>query len=597
MEYLNIGKNYSRNFMGNTVVVRGQRYYVGEFIASGQTKDVYHLYNYNSKICSHVIKIYRDQSNKRPITNEILAFLMAEKIGINLPTIILPTEEELEKYHNDMLFHIEPLFTGNRLYNLPRIDDAKRKMKEENLHEAQVIFDELITNNEFNTEALLGAYMCERDLFGLNNKGIDYLYKILEVEPNSPYYCNFVLCSLINHNLFDEYQRLIGKIESYENAYFSIGVLHKSLEKQISDDNKISVELSEQLELVYEGMLKHYTEPKVAIPFDDLVSDATFIRDAVIVCFEGEEKNGNLIAFDYSSILDVHEWDSDVDEAVNRFNKDSNDISSYEIMSKIVYGHINQERVVLLFLKLAYHFEKYVEFVDVYRKTNIGHTNEIIQYMALESFLKIGFIEDAISLSYSLKLSSEMYEIIENMEINKTMQENLIDESMQCLIEKNDMGLAKEKLAEAYSLFPFGMDVNINHLIKCIEKNTEFQMVNTILKYSRREYIYFMLHIIIYKVTREEYDEGLIHAINEFIINLSKIQDEFKSVDDYPSRCYLYSSMGTLEEPLSSTYKILEQGYNGLKQKYDGNENDFREYEMLVKHYRMLGETQIVSNM
>lgn len=151
------------NVVGKIVVVQNIEYIISSLLSYGKTKYVFKAINIKSNICSHVIKIYRDQNDKRKLYNELISSRLCHDMDILQPNVIVPSDSEREKYHSNCLFHLEELYTFNRESEDARLAEARQLFNQQNFTNSKMIFDALLYDNCYDTEAILGKYLCEKN--------------------------------------------------------------------------------------------------------------------------------------------------------------------------------------------------------------------------------------------------------------------------------------------------------------------------------------------------------------------------------------------------------------------------------------------------
>lgn len=530
-EILNTSFHSPEEYEGKYIIFNKTEYIIGEFMSQGASKIVHKLINKKSNICSHVIKIHRDITNEYLLFNELIGHTIARKMKCASMQIFLPD-------NGDKTYHIQELITFNRECDSVLLKKGKSAFRSKNYEEASSIFQELLNSeNPYNTEALLGIFLCSV----IENECEEYrniLDKIIEIEPNSSYYYEFLYIYLLRWKRYDQAKILIKKskievdfdivdlIDNENQIEANHATLDKQLEKHISDF------YSEKQTISLGAILKEY-EDEVA----------------------------------FSRILD-------------EYNK-TNDETLFNSLASIAKDYPQNRRFFEVCLSIALERSLYYSFIELYEKVEVV-LEQSFDIMAVQAYINVGQAEKLISMleekDFEMELKQEMQTIID-----KKSQYNMLSTQAFELFISGKKQEAFKIQKQACDVYPWGYASTLKRLLYYIDKEEQGEIQYAPVK-GNEDFIYYFLHLIIYYLIIN--DQSGIKKINAifptFYSVLLQVKEETGTI---PSRIAFYHETGLFEYPIKETASFLKD-YGDKRGVRDAN------YDKIVAFYQKEGLKQ-----
>lgn len=526
---LNTSLHLPEEYEGKSIILNNTEYIIGEFMSQGASKNVHKLINKKSGICSHVIKINRDIYNKYLLYSELLGHAIARKIRLASMQIFLAD-------NGDKTYHIQELVTFNRECDSALLQKGKSAFESKNYKEACSLFQDLLkSENPYNTEALLGIFLCSV----IANESEEYRYildKIIEIEPNSSYYYEFLYIYLLKWKRFDEAKALIEK-SKIEVDFEIVDLINR--EGQI--DQAILVK---QLE-------KHISN---------------FYSESKIITL-GE-------------ILKVNEDRAAFVRLLDEFNK-SNDATLFRSLASIAKEYPDNKRFFEVCLSIAFDHSLYYSFIELYEKAEAA-LEQTFDIMAVQAYINVGQADKLIPMlaekDFELSLKQEMQTIIDK----KSQYNQLSTQAFELFLS----GKKKEAFdiqKQACDIYPWGYASILNRLLYYIDKEEQGEIQSAPIR-GDEDFIYFFLHLIIYYlIINDQNGIKKISVLSSTLYGaLLQVKEETGTI---PSRISFYHESGLFEYPIRETARFLKD-YGDKRGIRDIN------YDKIVAFYQREGLKQ-----
>lgn len=533
-EILDTSVHLPEEYEGKSIIFNNTEYIIGKFVSQGASKIVHKLINKKSNICSHVIKIHRDISDEYLLYNELIAHELARSIRLASMQIFLAD-------NGDKTYHIQELITFDRECDSALLQKGKRAFESKNYEKACSLFQKLLSSeNPYNTEALLGIFLCS----AIENESEEYRYileKIIEIEPNSSYYYELLYIYLLRWKRYDEAKVLIEKskievnfeiadlINRTKQAEINQEALDKQLEKHISDY------YSEWEIITLQEILKEH-EDKV-----------TFFR-----------------------LFDEY--------------KKTNDAALFNSIASITKDNPKTRVFFEVCLSIAFDHRMYYAFIDVYEKAEVV-LDKSFDIMAAQAYINVGQAEKLIPMisqkDFDLELKQEMKTIIDRKERYNCLSTQALE-----LFLSGKKQEAFDVQKQACDVYPWGYASILNRLLYYINQEEQGEIQYGPIS-GNEDFIYFFLHLIIYYLIIN--DQSGIKKINEvtstFYSVLLQVKEETGTI---PSRISFYHEMGLFEYPIRETASFLKDY---------GEKRNIRnaDYDKIVAFYQREGLKQEIS--
>lgn len=530
-EILDTSIHLPEEYAGKSIIFNKTEYIIGKFVSQGASKIVHKLINKKSNICSHVIKIHREISDKYLLYNELIGHALSRHMKVASMQIFLAD-------NGDKTYHIQELVTFNRENDSVILKKGKSAFKSKKYKLARSLFQELLNiENPYNTEALLGIFLCSI----IENESEEYrdiLEKIIEIEPNSSYYYEFLYLFLLKWKRYDEAKLLFEKSKIEVN--FEISDL-------ISNGNQIEknqVVLDKQIE---EHIIDYYSEKK-------LITLGEILK-------ENEDKAN------FFRILD-------------EYNK-TNDATLFISLASIAKDNPKTKVFFEICLSIAFEGGLYYSLIDLYEKAEVD-LDQSFDIMAMQAYINVGQAEKLIPMISQKDFDLELKQEIETIIDKKRQYNQLSTQAFELFLsEKKQAAFDIQK--QACDAYPWGYASILNSLLYYIykEEQGEIQYAST---RGDEDFVYYLLHLIIYYLITND-QEG-IKKINVLTPTFYNVLLEIKEkTGTIPSRLGFYHETGVLEYPIKETANFLKK-YGNKRGISDSN------YDKIVALYQREGAKQ-----
>ena len=530
-EILNTSLHSQEEYEGKSVIFNNTEYIIGEFVSQGASKIVHKLINKKSNICSHVIKIHRDISDKSLLDRELIGHAIAQKARIASMKIFLAD-------NGDRTYHIQELITFARECDSVLLKKGKDAFEGRNYEKARSFFQKLLNSeNPYNTEALLGIFLCSA-IQNENEEDRYILDKIIEIEPNSSYYYEFLYIYLLKWKRYGEAKKLFEQSEI--EIDFEISDLINN-EKQ--DEENMSV-LDKQLE--------------------------NHINDFYI-----EKKTISL-----KEILKAGEDEINFFKLLNEYDK-TKDVMLLKSLISIAKDNPQNKVFFEVCLPLVFDCGLYYSFIDAYEKSEAA-LDALFDIMAVQAYINVGQAEKLIPMLTQKNFEPELKQEIDAVINKKNQYAQLSDQALELFLS-GDLQKAFEIQKEACDVYPWGYESILNRLLYYIYKEEQGQIQYAPID-GNEAFICYYLHLMIYYLVAD--DRAGIKKINTltptFYSVLLQVKEEIGTI---PSRIGFYHKTGLFEYPIRETADFLKN-YGDKRGIRDAN------YNKIVAFYQREGLKQ-----
>jgi len=438
-EILNTSIHLQEEYEGKSVIFNNTEYIIGEFVSQGASKIVHKLINKKSNICSHVIKIHRDIANKTLVYGELIGHAIAQKVRTASMQTFLAD-------NGDRTYHIQELVTFARECDSVLLKKGKEAFESGNYEKARGFFQELLNSeNPYKTEALLGVFLCSA-IQNENEQNRYILDKIIEIEPNSSYYCQLLYIYLLKWKRYGEAKRLLE--QSKTEIDFEIFDLINN-EKQNEEYRSV---LDKQLE---KHIHNFYSEYKI---------------------------------IHLGEILKAREAEINFFMLLNEYDK-TKDVMLLKGLASIAKDNPQNKAFFEVCLSLTFDRGLYYSFIDVYEKSEAS-LDISFGMMAVQAYINVGQAEKLVPILAQKNFEPELKQEINSIINKKNHYARLSDQALELFLS-GDQQKAFEVQKQACDIYPWGYASILNRLLYYIYKGEQGQIqydpIDGIVAFYQRE--------------------------------------------------------------------------------------------------------------